>query len=455
MRLPKLFVPFSHTLSSVLPVQNPSILPFIPLWLSDMDDSSQASDSNPATCLGSRNEQSRMINDDQMFLLYFIMGTYFGPDVKGERPHKSVLRRIAEGLPPYTYEQLAGSQINTAEVQYVYYSVLRKADQSAIVESPMLHQFFHGNLLIQGQDEIANYPQFPDLFPPLLHYNSQSKTKFNFFENIVFIRNPEISYIKPEDLERFKRLTGLEGFVLKRDSERLHANSDRSVHEPKSNGESPRIRSSRSSAMTNYVDDPLKYKDHLKRMLVVAPKGGVEYNGMPVMYSYMAPLPTGNGSADTQKVDPATIFLPSPPTEREWSNIVAATIKGFTLTGSAATGQIGPTIGLIDIGESEDSYLFRVSLPGVRRDEREFSCEVENEGQVLIRGVTITGEKTVYRYSQMFEMQTQNLCPTGHFSISFQLPGPVNPQHFSGNFGTDGILEGVVMKQFDEKGCLC
>lgn len=76
----------------------------------------------------------------------------------------------------------------------------------------------------------------------------------------------------------------------------------------------------------------------------------------------------------------------------------------------------------------------------------DFSCEVDTEGKVLIRGVTTTGEKTVCRYSQVFEMQTQNLCPPGHFSISFELPGPVDPYQFSGNFGTDGILEGIVMK---------
>ena len=77
----------------------------------------------------------------------------------------------------------------------------------------------------------------------------------------------------------------------------------------------------------------------------------------------------------------------------------------------------------------------------------DFSCEVESDGKVLIRGATTTGEKTVYRYSQMFEMQTQNLCPPGRFSISFKLPGPVDPQQFSGNFGIDGILEGIVMKE--------
>ena len=76
----------------------------------------------------------------------------------------------------------------------------------------------------------------------------------------------------------------------------------------------------------------------------------------------------------------------------------------------------------------------------------EFSCEVGTDGKVLISGVTTTGENTVSRYSQVFEMQTRNLCPPGQFSVSFQLPGPVDPHQFSGNFGIDGILEGVVMK---------
>lgn len=79
----------------------------------------------------------------------------------------------------------------------------------------------------------------------------------------------------------------------------------------------------------------------------------------------------------------------------------------------------------------------------------QFSCEVESNGKVQIRGVTTTGEKMVYRYSQVFEMQTQNLSPPGHFSISFRLPGPVDPQQFSGSFGIDGILEGIVMKGRD------
>ncbi|ONH95141.1 hypothetical protein PRUPE_7G053900 [Prunus persica] len=361
-----------------------------------MDGSSQATQSNSVTGLDSNNVERRMANDDQRFLLYFIMGTYFGPGLKGESPPKSVLQRIAERLPPYTFKQLGGSHLKTAEVEQVYYYVLRKAHKSAIVKLPVLYQFFHGNLLSHREDTTANYPQFPDLFPLLLHSHSQFSNRYNIFENIVFINNPETHYIKTEDIERFKRLTGLEEFLLDRDAARLHTYPDGSVsynvsvQEPESNGESPPTSSCQSSRGTKHLDNLVESNDPLKHVHVVAPISSVPYNGTPVLYSYMAPLSTKDDSDPVEKVDPAMIFLPSLPTKREWSNIVAATRDGFALTGSAAKRQVGPTIGLIDIGECEDSYLFRVSLPGVRRDERDFSCEVENEGRVLIRGVTIT-----------------------------------------------------------------
>ncbi|KAJ8751928.1 hypothetical protein K2173_000674 [Erythroxylum novogranatense] len=141
------------------------------------------------------------------------------------------------------------------------------------------------------------------------------------------------------------------------------------------------------------------------------------------------------------------ILFPSCSDKEQWSRIITGSNTAFALTGSAALGQLGPTIGLMDIGESDDAYLFRVALPGVKRDAQEFTCNVESDGKVLIRGVTTTGERTVCRFSQVFEMQTENLCPPGHFSITFHLPGPVDPQHLSGNFGMDGVLEGIVMKE--------
>ncbi|GKV08946.1 hypothetical protein SLEP1_g20515 [Rubroshorea leprosula] len=214
------------------------------------------------------------------------------------------------------------------------------------------------------------------------------------------------------------------------------------LQEAETNGELPPLKSPRGSKRRRQVANLLETKDQHIQDLVPS-------NSMPFTNALTckAPAQTQHELDASEKHSPTIVFLQSHPTMQELADIVAATKTGFALTGSAALGNVGPIIGQMDIGECEDSYLFRVSLPGVKRDEREFSCEVNNDGKVSLRGVTTTGEKRVYRYSQMFEMQSQNLNPPGHFSISFQLPGPVDPQQFSGSFGTDGILEGIVMKR--------
>ncbi|KAE9611944.1 hypothetical protein Lal_00048991 [Lupinus albus] len=398
--------------------------------------------------LGSTDPKTGMLNDDQCFLLYFIMGTYFGPDIKGETPKKSVLQRVAEGLPPYTSGQLTSSFMKIVELEHVYYYILRKADKSLSIEKPVLRRFFQG----QGKYGDGNYPKFSDLFPPGLHPLSRFRNQYKVVENIVFMNNPETFYIKQEDVERFKKLSGLEDFQVDKDAARLHTAVDgnvlfnMSVKQAEPSGNMPTIQSCSSSSRARSSDDFPEPQDPLQHVHVVAPTSSVPYNGTNMMYSYMSPLPPED-ETDSEKVCPAMLFLPSRPTKKEWSDIVAATKNGFALTGSAAMGQVGPNIGLMDIGECEDSFLFRVSLPGVKRDEKYFSCEVDTEGKVLIQGVTTTGEKTISRFSQVFEMQTHNLCPPGDFSITFQLPGPVDPHQFSGNFGTDGILEGMVMKR--------
>lgn len=76
----------------------------------------------------------------------------------------------------------------------------------------------------------------------------------------------------------------------------------------------------------------------------------------------------------------------------------------------------------------------------------EFSCEIEWNGNVHIRGVTTTGEQNVCRYSRIYEMKFQQQCLPGPFSLSFFLPGPVDPRLFSPNFRSDGIFEAVVVK---------
>ncbi|XP_052191309.1 increased DNA methylation 3-like isoform X2 [Diospyros lotus] len=121
--------------------------------------------------------------------------------------------------------------------------------------------------------------------------------------------------------------------------------------------------------------------------------------------------------------------------------------KAFiVLTGTARMGGSGPAVGAVDIGASKSAYFFRVALPGVRKDPGQFSCEIERDGKVHIRGVTSTGERTVARHSRVYEMKFQQQCPPGPFTLSFRLPGPVDPRLFSPSFRSDGILEAVVMK---------
>lgn len=115
----------------------------------------------------------------------------------------------------------------------------------------------------------------------------------------------------------------------------------------------------------------------------------------------------------------------------------------IVLTGTAKEGTHGPPIGHVDIGVSESAYLFRVALPGVRKDQCELSCEIERDGKVHLQGVINGGElakKAVY------QMSVAQLSPPGPFTVSFKLPGPVDPRLFSPTFRSDGILEGVVMK---------
>jgi hypothetical protein len=141
------------------------------------------------------------------------------------------------------------------------------------------------------------------------------------------------------------------------------------------------------------------------------------------------------------------VFLPPHSTEDDWDKVLIASRHGVGVTGSAALGKVGPALGAIDIGESTESYLFRVSLPGVVREKDLFTCDAEPNGSILIRGITSTGHKKVVKNSMTFEMQTQNLCPPGKFSISFKLPGPVDHMKLNGVFQTDGVFEAIVKKK--------
>ncbi|XP_057549871.1 increased DNA methylation 2-like isoform X1 [Amaranthus tricolor] len=374
-------------------------------------------------------------NDDSCFLLHFIMGTYFGPDLKEDETKKSALQRIAEGLPPYTQEHLQGSHIRTSEIELIYYFLLRSADRSLTVKLPLLHQFIQGQYPSEGEG-------FLTLFPPHLHPQTESLNRSRLVADVVFIRNPATFYIQDEDIDRFKRLARLEKLFIDNDTVAKLLNS--TYLDEEGSGNDDRIE---EVPILNYYRGCQKKRRLAEIMGTANPKPQLQNcNGAAKALQLALPSSAKQSRSD-MRYGPGIVILPSQASRDELKRIGEIVKNAYAVTGSAAKGHIGSVIGLMDIEESEDSYLFRVALPGVKRENRAFQCEVESDGRVQIKGETVTGEKKVYRHSETFIMQTQNLCPSGPFSISFQLPGPVDPRQFSGRFGTDAILEGIVMKR--------
>ncbi|KAK8648834.1 hypothetical protein V6N13_129576 [Hibiscus sabdariffa] len=118
------------------------------------------------------------------------------------------------------------------------------------------------------------------------------------------------------------------------------------------------------------------------------------------------------------------------------------------LTGSAKESY-GPCIGLVDIGVSQSAFLFRVSLPSIRSDQSQLKCEIQRDGKVRIQGVITQGTGMLEGISSKCEMKVEKFCRPGPFTISFNLPGSVDPRLFSPKFRPDGILEVVVMKSMN------
>lgn len=70
---------------------------------------------------------------------------------------------------------------------------------------------------------------------------------------------------------------------------------------------------------------------------------------------------------------------------------------------------------------------------------------------MILRGVTVTGWKMLVRQSRQLDLQRDQLCPPGEFSVVFQLPGPVESKEMTSNLGSDGVFVGVVKKKVE--GC--
>ncbi|KAG0563247.1 hypothetical protein M758_8G015300 [Ceratodon purpureus] len=391
--------------------------------------------------------------NDQRFLLVFILGTYFGPDLREEIPRKSALQRVCMGLPPYSADELGGSVFKLSEIESIYYFVLRNSHPSARVKLQSLYKFLQGHLAPPVKENLEDVRQFTAFFPPHLHRQSRYKGTYKVIESMVFIDDPDVAYMKEDDIERFKRLSGLPDLALDREEARNYSHGQRNDRDDE--------RQARFQAMAvaqGHLQDTGARAHPLVVMDASVDKRKRRKRDSQLdVLSLPSPLPGTQKEEKAEwtssgKVGPALLLLPSLPSLDQWNTVINATKPVITFTGTAAARNAGPLIGLVDIGISEDAYLFRTALPGVRKEEGEFKCEVECDGKVMIKGTTTTGETRVVRNNAVFLMQTQYLCPPGPFTVSFSLPGPVEPNQFTGTFGSDGILEGIVMKQRHRSG---
>nr|TKS04367.1 uncharacterized protein D5086_0000145680 [Populus alba] len=262
------------------------------------------------------------------------------------------------------------------------------------------------------------------MFPAHLHPHSVMENGDKFVSSIISINNPDAFHIDLKDIERFKRLTGLENLFLDRDA---------------------------ATSIRSYADGTLY------DVIVHEAGHGIELSPTGTRFSRKRAEPAdriprsrhhhvqgSGGSTSRQATDrrlaedgPALFFLPSRAAKEQLSDLIAATKNGVALTGTAAMEQVGQVVGW--------STSVNVTMPTISRYEFSYKIEADG-GEVLIKGVTITGERTVYKFSQKFDMLSRNLCPPGQFSISFQLPGPVDPRQLTSNFGDDGILDALIMK---------
>ncbi|KAL5557672.1 hypothetical protein UlMin_033883 [Ulmus minor] len=343
------------------------------------------------------------------------MGTYLGPDVTSDSPRRSASQRVREG---YKSTDLGASYVSVSLLENLYYYVLRKANPSLVLRPTMLHRYLKGSICRSN---------FTNMFPLNLHDQIWYPATFRIVKGIVLLDNPVTSHLEEKDIGKFKSLSCADSFKLDMDE------FIRYDHEYR-NCSSNCVETFKGDSSNGNGDSSSKFLRKYKRRCDSKP--------MPM------PMPGFPSTVCVQGEDPgracvsngpATVPFPIQSMEK-WT-LDASII----LSGTAGKGKSVPPIGNVDVGVNKVAYYFRVALPGVRKDYCQFNCQIEPEGKVHIRGLT-NGGKTIKKPSRVFLMKFQQLCPPGPFSLSFSLPGPVDPRLFAPNFRCDGVFEGVVIK---------
>ncbi|KAK7246842.1 hypothetical protein RIF29_41712 [Crotalaria pallida] len=370
---------------------------------------------------------------DRKFLIDFIITAYLGPDLKSPNPKSSVLQRLFSASPPYTSTDLGPSYVSISLLERLYYYLLKDASSDLVLNPDTLHLYLKGKLSLPDSDFTQDTPQFTTFFPSDLHQQIWYPDSFRVVKGVVLIDDPVVTCVKEEDVNRFRALTGVHTFKLNLNeclsfhirhlpSNGGDGNGAKKVQETVTNGGCGSAQVQQVHKRKYNVDDTLKISQ------------------------FPSATPTkekakGDCSKKMCKSDGPTVMpLVSIPDFDDCDQD-----SSVVLTGTARRGPLGPSVGVVDIGTSKVAYLFRVSLPGVKKLCDQFSCEIESDGRVHIRGL-LSGGKTITKQSRVFKMKIRQLCSPGPFTLSFSLPGPVDPRLFAPNFRSDGIFEGVVIK---------
>lgn len=301
---------------------------------------------------------------DLHFLANFIVSSYLGPDVKFDNPRRSALQRVAEGLPPYSLNDLGLSFLSVSQLECLYYFILRHAPPELALRQHLFRMYLKGELPLLNSGLPEDRQQFTSFFPLHLHEQMSFMRGLDIVKGIVIISEPNTSYMKQEELERFRCLSGMGSLKIDINE------SQRYQH---------RCWTGREEIERNFLRVSAgPYAGNAANIDSISPsKVPYGYKGLclrePLKMPVVHPVPPIlQGSPRPCNLDrPPMIPILSIPTSEE-SKSEASTV----LTGVAREVGAGPSIGRVDIGVSKTAYLFRVALPGVRKDSEFFSLSL-------------------------------------------------------------------------------
>jgi len=342
------------------------------------------------------------------FLIDFIITTYLGPDVKSDNPRCSSLQRLITGLPPYNLHDLGSSYVSISLLEKLYYYLLKNAIPELILDINMFHMYLKGKLDLPNNEFSEGCQQFTSIFPLNLHKQIWYPDSFRIVKGVVLIDDPSVSScVKEEDFNRFRSLTGVDSLKLdlseclrvqiqvqprlskeSSDSDCVNKLSQESdsdcVNKLGKESDSDCVNKLSKESDSDCVNKLSKESDGdcVNKLLESSPNEGcqsgkfqreckrkyVDDHDTPSMPEFPHTA-NGDPSLDkTWKSDGPSMMplLPIPDIDGCVQNY------SVVLTGTANRGLLGPSVGVVDIGISKVAYLFRVLVPGVKREHSMF-----------------------------------------------------------------------------------